>query len=795
MSADGSRLVSLVSGAAALPPFRVKEARYLLQRYWQPRSAIFPLRDYGLKRGKQDFDTNAPCGTRYLCDSAGIVPLRSFFYRVGTGPDDVRVMLLDQGATVTRGNPETKQNEAVSPRPLKLPRQLVLWRVNLGSIYDDFLGSERPPARLDQRLHITLEQTASMVRLTLDKPETMAIRRSAIVQTARDTSGNLHLEVGAAARDSGDNSASALRVPGVGGRSGQSVTGTLSLTRDSDYGRTNRSFSISSLDDPVQLDSPFALGDRKTGPVALFVLERFDPPWLLFAGVAMFLGLLWWGQRENWAANGGSFAIILTVVWLLAIRWLIGIESGFLDDSLDHGKVFGGSAVAMVMLPLVLVLVLVSPGQARKPYLWPAWMMASGLLVTAWLLYGWMTEVIPALGFLLLVATSITTAPQCFVDFSARIANFPILRWVVIATRWAITASRSVLTHVWSWTNKNSNWSLVVFLLMAVRMAFAVGGKPERLDWPFSLALSIIYVPPLLLCFANGLDKAATGKATIIPIFIIQFLAFIALLAFPYFALKDSGLVIYLIPIIAFSMALPWAIPGQSWVLKRRWLMLPVFAALVVIAAFGWLALQNNREDARLAEARELVTHGGGRERADQLAAGVLADRIAHDANLLRLDTVLAPDRLAESGTSAGESQFRVAAILADYSSSLVGRGWMHPSNPGDIRRYQADDNLSAVHLMSPFGRFGTALMVLVLGLLAWVASRRFDLATFAGVAASLSLWTLFSTAAYMVLANLAILPFTGRNIYLLSAFSVSDLIEGGMLFAIAIRVLGQKKF
>jgi cell division protein FtsW (lipid II flippase) len=119
-----------------------------------------------------------------------------------------------------------------------------------------------------------------------------------------------------------------------------------------------------------------------------------------------------------------------------------------------------------------------------------------------------------------------------------------------------------------------------------------------------------------------------------------------------------------------------------------------------------------------------------------------------------------------------------------------VGRGYMQPSDPGDIRPYQADDNLSAIHLMSPFGRIGAALLLLVLGVLAWrlgTPGKRADAAAMMG---ALVLWCLFTTAAYMVLGNLHLVPFTGRNIYLLAALSVSDLLEGGILFLILMRVV-----
>ena len=44
----------------------------------------------------------------------------------------------------------------------------------------------------------------------------------------------------------------------------------------------------------------------------------------------------------------------------------------------------------------------------------------------------------------------------------------------------------------------------------------------------------------------------------------------------------------------------------------------------------------------------------------------------------------------------------------------------------------------------------------------------------------------IFGAALYMILANLEILPFTGKNVYFLAASSGSDLLEGAILIALA---------
>ena len=55
-----------------------------------------------------------------------------------------------------------------------------------------------------------------------------------------------------------------------------------------------------------------------------------------------------------------------------------------------------------------------------------------------------------------------------------------------------------------------------------------------------------------------------------------------------------------------------------------------------------------------------------------------------------------------------------------------------------------------------------------------------------AGVALVVCARTMFGAALYMLLANLEVLPFTGKNAYFLAASSGSDLLEGALLIALA---------
>jgi hypothetical protein len=98
------------------------------------------------------------------------------------------------------------------------------------------------------------------------------------------------------------------------------------------------------------------------------------------------------------------------------------------------------------------------------------------------------------------------------------------------------------------------------------------------------------------------------------------------------------------------------------------------------------------------------------------------------------------------------------------------------------------DDNVAAVHLMAPFGRLGAAALLLLLFAQArWADGPPGGPSSARSTLGLVSLWTVFFAAAYMVLDNLQLLPFTGKNIYFLSPASTGDLWEGTVMFALGL--------
>ncbi len=193
----------------------------------------------------------------------------------------------------------------------------------------------------------------------------------------------------------------------------------------------------------------------------------------------------------------------------------------------------------------------------------------------------------------------------------------------------------------------------------------------------------------------------------------------------------------------------------------------------------------------------------------DDAAIAFIADQVETHTNQLRLWEPLAPERLQWVGTKSAEELLIVAQTMKSLSASgPLGQGFLAQRLPPVLRSTQTTDNVPAVHILGPFGQLGA--VALIVAVTVWVAiislsAQRLS-ASFGGRlpgekglagagrrrAAILSTVAVFAalivltTDAYMILANMGYLPFTGKNVYLLAALSKSDLLEGVILLLMA---------
>jgi hypothetical protein len=165
-------------------------------------------------------------------------------------------------------------------------------------------------------------------------------------------------------------------------------------------------------------------------------------------------------------------------------------------------------------------------------------------------------------------------------------------------------------------------------------------------------------------------------------------------------------------------------------------------------------------------------------------------DDIAHieslSGNSIRLLDLLAPEAVENLGVRSAYEQRVAMAEMFDYGATLGGAGWLHIARPNALRQTQADDNVTAVHVLGPFGREGgLGIGIFLLAFAVTVYVRATSRPPPAAIRAELGATMLVAASLYMLLANVGLVPFTGRNFYLLAVASHSDLVEGGFLLVI----------
>ncbi len=327
-----------------------------------------------------------------------------------------------------------------------------------------------------------------------------------------------------------------------------------------------------------------------------------------------------------------------------------------------------------------------------------------------------------------------------------------------------------------------ASWRFGVLLLafvLIVRLAAGAIGWKERIDLGVTvLAISVAYTPLILIGFGRLLAASEVRPAGWLRPIAFWTLLALATFIVP-FTVRDSGYALMFLPIAGVAAALAW----RRRVTRLPW-SAPAAAAMVALMVLPILGAVGAASADRLAKTDQMA-----RGLSDEQALATLDRQAKASQNLLRLYLIAAPEALSADVSTEAEALKVWSAQLSDYTGSLFGRGYLSPAKLTALRPVQATDNLTAVHLMSPFGRLATGLLLALLAgaaIAVWALIRTpsLDARRATGL---LALWCLFGAAAYMTLANLQLVPFTGRNAYLLAPTSGSDLLEGVILVALAV--------
>lgn len=542
--------------------------------------------------------------------------------------------------------------------------------------------------------------------------------------------------------------------------------------------------------DPVHLGRPIAVDAACAGHKAAFAwpqgpdgqavltgtVERHFLPWvsvfLILAGLLFYPAV----RGRAWRAERAEGTVVLFIQALLVLRALFGIAGLPNYAAVSRTEVIHDLSVANAVLPALVIALMMRGGAQGRSTVAALALFAFGAF-GATLLWVQSVEGWQNWGFVLGLA-----------------GMFLALRWRNADPRpllvQAMAGLKAMPRHFSAW-----EWGSYVIIL-AVTMRLGLRGLGLLLDYvgiddyPFServfgFALSIIYQPAMVIgfgCLAAG--YLAAPRPSRLPWAL--FLFAVAMVATPA-AVSDSGMIfVFGVPI---ALALAWLGLRRLGGQRHFGLAAPLLLLLAMVPA---MMLAGRLEIAS-------PTAPGGLAAHMEQASGY----IRSNGNVMRILRFVAPEKVPAVGNKAALEVLDQAASMEPLGRSLLGRGFMEPSRVREpMVRYQYTDNLSSVHVMWPFGRLGAIGLLVLYGVFAAAMACRAGIEAPDGAgsddsgpaspgasAAFVSLvagTTLAWSALYMVAANLNLVPFAGKNLYLLAATSGADLLEGTAMVLLA---------
>jgi hypothetical protein len=799
----GTRLVVDGGDGPPLPEFRKRppfsRAGNLLAdafAFFRPAQAVYPVRDYGRRWLRPVEPGPAVCASRFVCDRATTRPVRSFLFRAGgsrlAGGGQLFLALLDPGAVIeTDGAAGRGRVSGALPPRVRLEadgdnHRITIWQVVYADADIDFNTAERP-SYLIRRRAIDANVDDARIRLGFAREPTVVISRDQIdAAVARLDGGGVETPVAVAlAGTPGDPAlepaGNVVHLDAIGGVLAGAISPAGGNSASLVFPHTDRDTAHDALPTvsggfnavPLRPNGlAFSAGTRDSRTIQLSV-DRFTyPPNLIPIVIfwAILFGLL---QAMVWRDDATAIGIALALQLMLLMRIFVAVGSAALDPQIDYHAGLDNALIAYCLVPFLMAMLF----PARRPA--PSAYLPTGLMLIALAAFlAWHGAAATTLaGFTILVALV-----GCLLGGLRRRLARTTESGLIVKVRRGLRRMRigvRRLSRRLPWAPASiRRWVALALLLFVARLALMLIFNVRERLW---LALSTIYLPLSLYVVAGlflairrapgprqGARLAWWSLAVIVLLFVIVPLM-----------VSDIGYTfIYLPPVLIVGLGFV----RKDWTPSGRLLArLPATAVLLLIAGLVAIATLQAGQTASLASVNSESTP----DRAALLAdlASVNADK----SDDWRLSAVIHPEALNEAGTGAAEQIRRWRLLLGSFTYSTFGRGFPFQAEVSDLRQVQASDNASAIHLIAPFGRLGAALFVLALGL---VATSRAGAATRIGVrriAGLLALAIIFAAAAYMILANLVLVPFTGRNVYFFAAHSKSDLIEGAVLVAMAL--------
>jgi hypothetical protein len=339
------------------------------------------------------------------------------------------------------------------------------------------------------------------------------------------------------------------------------------------------------------------------------------------------------------------------------------------------------------------------------------------------------------------------------------------------------------------------------FLVARVMLLGGLGAKEAISLGGFRVALSVLFVPAYLVLFAQschilwkekelagGLPPRVVTRFTLITLWLFGCQSVTALMT------SDLGMFLYFVPmalvLAAVGLCALWdgivrSLRVSKETLKRDkpWLASIGGAALTLPLLMMTLVF--------IAPKALISTWPG---LLDEMASD---EELVTDSTLLRVLNFADEDYLINLGTDTAERIAQDHAIMASYAHrGLFGEGYLQVDVLAAKAVTALNDNVSAVFIFAQFGVVGAlavivayiAIMLAALGARERINSLTSWLALMAGMSFAL-------VSLYMMAANYGLLPFTGRNMYLLGLNSWSDVAESFALIFLIMLGIARSNF
>jgi len=347
--------------------------------------------------------------------------------------------------------------------------------------------------------------------------------------------------------------------------------------------------------------------------------------------------------------------------------------------------------------------------------------------------------------------------------------------------------------------------------ILLVRGTGAVLGMPEALrvpGTPFRVLWTVLHLPlaALLVGLAcqrtaeirdsfDGLSRAVTWKRVlrswgwgIVALLIFLGLAFVSVAV----TVGDTGLlIVHALPlVVALLLLLTWPRALSSTDGRTRF----AFAGVGLLALLPLLViLTANLMPERMMVAYDRLSGAGSSVTVDEEALDASRLRATTAQQLFRLYMLANPEELRHVGIKPSE---RVAIQWETLKNYTLEAGWtgsgFHSSRlPSHLGATYLNDLLPMSFVLADFGQVGMLSLALTYGLfiLALLLTPRKEGERWGRQGAwmaALALLALGLPGLYMILANMNLVLFTGKNCALLALNSLSDLLESGLLGGLA---------